>query len=134
MRLSFKYFFCSFFYFFSISLSTQNDKHFYEKEIYSLSKDIIYCVEPQVESFLSEIDWTKSSKDLFDSNKYLIYFKIMYESKINFSFKEEIYLRCIFIENNMSDLTCLNVSDEIQKTNIFKCINKLSNERKFIRD
>lgn len=101
--------------------------------MYLLSKEIINCVEPQVESFLSEIDWTKSCKDLFDSSKYLIYFKIIYESKINFYFKEEIYLRCIFKDKNITDLTCLNVSDEIQKTNIFKCINKISNDRKFTK-
>jgi len=132
MRYSSNYIFL-FFYFSSINLTSQNNIQFYEKETYLISKDIIYCVEPQVESFLSEIDWTKSSRDLFDSRKYLIYFKITYESKINFYFKEEIYLRCVFMEKNIIDLTCLNVSDDIQKTNIFKCINKILNDRKSIK-
>lgn len=57
----------------------------------------------------------------------------MYESKLNFNFKEEIYLRCVFIEKNIIDLTCLNISDEILKTTIFKCVNKISNERKSIK-
>lgn len=130
MRFLSSYLFHSFFYLFTISIHSQNDKYFYEIEIYSISKEIIYCAEPKVGSFLSEIDWTKSGKDLFDSSKYLIYFKIIYESKINFNFKEEIYLRCIFKEKYITELTCLNVSDEIQKNNIFKCTNKISNDRK----
>jgi hypothetical protein len=118
-----------FFLFINLHLLFSQKDEKIEKLVNEISNKIIYCVDSETESFLSEVDWSRSYKDIFNPKLFIVHFKISYESIKNLSFKEEIFLKANFENNVLKNIECLFAPDLQIKTKVIKCINKIKNEK-----